>query len=150
MTGDAIIDMAPVFVQAHGPALAAVLPLLAAALAAVIPSARGAWAIALGTCVAVTFVAAVMLALVWTATPLSYPMGGFEPPLGIEYRIDRLNAAFVLLVAVMAVLCLVYAPESVRGEVPEPKQALFYSAFLVCVAGLIGVAATGDAFNLFV
>jgi multicomponent Na+:H+ antiporter subunit D len=36
------------------------------------------------------------------------------------------------------------------AEINKEKRALFYSAFLVCFAGLNGVAITGDAFNLFV
>jgi multicomponent Na+:H+ antiporter subunit D len=34
--------------------------------------------------------------------------------------------------------------------VPEKQHTLFYTAFLLCLTGLLGVTITGDAFNVFV
>src|SRR5690606_37231624 len=34
--------------------------------------------------------------------------------------------------------------------IPAERQPLFYTAFLLCIAGLLGVTITGDAFNVFV
>jgi multicomponent Na+:H+ antiporter subunit D len=77
-------------------------------------------------------------------------MGGWAPPWGIEYRIDRLNAFMLLLVSGIAAAALGFARKSVEQEIKESRQALFYTAFLLCLAGLLGIAITGDAFNLFV
>ncbi|MGD2133078.1 MAG: monovalent cation/H+ antiporter subunit D family protein [Maricaulaceae bacterium] len=150
MSAADVLNAAPAWVVTHSAVLIAVLPLLAAALIAVIPSARGAWIIALATTAACTVFAAVLLSLAWTSGAVSYELGGWAPPLGIEYRVDALNGAILLLIAVMGLACTLYAPSSVAAEIPARKQTLFYSAFLVCFAGLLGVVVTGDAFNLFV
>nr|NIO08174.1 monovalent cation/H+ antiporter subunit D family protein [Deltaproteobacteria bacterium] len=43
-----------------------------------------------------------------------------------------------------------FARESVTNDIPDNQIGLFYSAFLLCLAGLLGIVITGDAFNLFV
>jgi multicomponent Na+:H+ antiporter subunit D len=150
VTAAEIAASAPLWLAEHGVVLAIAAPLLAAAIAAMTPSPRGAWAIAFAVTVFCAGVSGQLLAEVWTSGPISYPIGGFLPPVGIEYRVDALNGAMLFLVSVMGALCALYAPSSVAAEIPQSKQALFYSAFLVCFAGLLGVAVTGDAFNLFV
>jgi len=84
------------------------------------------------------------------APGISYALGNWEPPVGIEFRVDGLNAALLLLLTASAVLALLFALPSVEDEIDKDKRSLFYSAFLVVFAGLAGVATTGDAFNLFV
>ena len=79
-----------------------------------------------------------------------YELGGWPAPWGIEYRIDLLNAFVLLLVAATAVVTLLFAHDSVADEVAVGKQPLFYAAFCLCLAGLLGIAATNDAFNVFV
>jgi multicomponent Na+:H+ antiporter subunit D len=44
----------------------------------------------------------------------------------------------------------VAARESVAREVPAPLIARFYAALMLAFAGLAGIVATGDAFNVFV
>jgi len=150
VTAADVIALAPGWAIEHGAALVIAVPLMMAAIAAVTPSGRGAWIIALVTTGFCALLSGLLLAQTWTMGVLSYPLGGWLPPLGIEYRIDRLNGAILLLVSVMGFLCTLYAPASVSAEIPVQKRALFFSAFLVCFAGLMGVAITGDAFNLFV
>ena len=43
-----------------------------------------------------------------------------------------------------------YARLSVAAEVDEDRRSWFYTMYLLCLAGLLGVAITGDAFNIFV
>ncbi len=150
MTAAELAESAPLWAAQHGAVLLIAVPLIAAAVAAVTPSARGAWVITFVVTVFSAVLSSLLLAQVWSEGVISYPVGGWAPPLGIEYRVDALNGAVLLLVSVMGALCTLYAPASVAAEIPAPKQALFYSAFLVCFAGLLGVAVTGDAFNLFV
>mgnify|MGYP001951391157 CR=1 FL=1 len=38
----------------------------------------------------------------------------------------------------------------IAKEVPENRQYLFYSAYLLCMTGLLGMTITGDVFNIFV
>ena len=60
--------------------------------------------------------------------------------------------AFFVLVIVSAIgsITVPYMAKSVAREVPEERQYLFYLMYLLCFAGLLGIAITGDAFNLFV
>ena len=80
---------------------------------------------------------------------ISYWIGGWKPPWGIEYRIDPLNAVMLVLISLLSLLVTVYAKESVERELPE-KTTLFWSLFILMVTGLLGICITGDLFNLFV
>lgn len=145
-----LADFLPAGIAMHAPALIVVIPLIMAAVSAMMPNGRVAWAVALVTSAAVALLSLNLLGQVLTEGVVSYHMGGWAPPLGIEYRIDMLNIALLLLVGMLGFLCVIYALPSVGDEIAENKQALFYSAFLVCFTGLLGVTITGDAFNVFV
>ncbi|CAB1055603.1 Na(+) H(+) antiporter subunit D [Olavius sp. associated proteobacterium Delta 1] len=80
---------------------------------------------------------------------ISYWLGGWKPPWGIEYRIDHLNAVMLVLVSVLSLLATVHAKKSVERELPE-KTALFWSLFVLLITGLLGICITADLFNLFV
>jgi len=80
---------------------------------------------------------------------LRYFLGGWEPPFGIEYRIDGLNALVAIVISVVALIVGVYSRQRVIAETPD-KVSQFYTLYLLLVAGLIGMVITGDAFNLYV
>ncbi|MDY6935859.1 MAG: monovalent cation/H+ antiporter subunit D family protein [Spirochaetota bacterium] len=82
--------------------------------------------------------------------PIHYYMGGWPPPWGIEYVIDYLNALVLVCVAFVSWVVSLYAKRSVEKELPESKVPLFYTLLLLQVAGLLGICATGDMFNLYV
>jgi multicomponent Na+:H+ antiporter subunit D len=90
-----------------------------------------------------------ILQLVIVDGTISYWLGGWQPPWGIEYRIDHLNAIMLVLVSVLGLLATVHADRSVARELPE-KIALFWSLFILMITGLLGICITGDLFNLFV
>ena len=135
----------------HGPAFVVALPLLMAAICAVLPAARRlAWIVALLVVSAVAGASIVVLDLQAALGTYVYEMGGWAPPHGISLYIDGLNAPLVLLIAAMAVFTMIYAGPAVEAEVQGKKAGPFYAAFLLCIAGLIGMVVTGDAFNVFV
>jgi len=80
---------------------------------------------------------------------ISYWLAGWQPPWGIEYRIDHLNAVMLVLVSVLGLLAAVQANRSVARELPE-KTTLFWSLYILMITGLLGICITGDLFNLFV
>lgn len=137
-------------IASHFPVLLVVAPLLAAPLVVVVRGTRLPWAIAVAVCAAAAVMAAELLARVTASGPVSYAIGNWPPPWGIEYRIDAANALVALLVALLALASLVYARRSAAAEIGDERQYLFYALMLLCVAGLLGIAVTGDAFNLFV
>ncbi len=135
---------------ANLPALQVILPLLFAPICFLLRKRGAAWLLAF--CVSLcTFAVSIALFMqVSAAGPLSYAMGGWDPPWGIEYRVDSFNAPFLVLLSLMFCVTLAFSYKSVEKEIVQPRHALFYSAFMLCVAGLLGIVITGDAFNVFV
>jgi len=132
------------------PALLVVIPLLAAPLAAALPNNRLPWLLAVAVSWTVLAIAIAVLAEVLGTGAISYTMGGWDPPWGIELRIDALNALIVLIVAVIGAVVLPFAGRSAPAELGSRGIALFYCLFLLAYTGLLGIAVTGDIFNMFV
>lgn len=135
----------------HLPALQVVLPLLAAPLTVVLRRPGLAFAVALtASWVALAIAIALAVQVHGGGGPISYAIGDWAPPLGIEYRVDALSSAMLVLVAGMAAVVLPYARASIEREVAPQQHYLFYTMFLLCMTGLLGISITGDAFNVFV
>lgn len=83
------------------------------------------------------------------AGSISYRLGGWLPPYGIEYRLDGLNALVLFMVTLVALLVAIYSHKPVQKELPS-KVSNFYTLFILLVTGLLGMTITGDAFNLYV
>lgn len=125
-------------------------PLLAAPLAALLQWKRAAWAVATFAS-AGTFASVVALLLeVLERGPVSYALGDWAAPYGIEYRVDTVGAYVLLVVSSVAVVVMPYAARSVAREVGHQREPHLYSSLLLCLAGLLGITITGDVFNLFV
>lgn len=134
----------------HFPILQVIIPLLAAPLCLFIkiPRLVGLFAImASGMAFLISFG---LLHQVLTTGTIEYWLGGWEPPWGIEYRIDLLNAYLLLLVSSMSTIVLIAAQTSIEKELPEDRHSFFYVAYLLCLTGLLGILATADTFNVFV
>jgi len=134
----------------HLPILQVVIPLLAAPACMLLDRARLAWLFATAAGLATFAISCLLLYQVQHSGPISYALGGWEAPWGIEYRIDLLSAYVLLVVSGIGALVLVAANTGVSREIPEAKQPLFYVTYLLCLAGLLGIVATGDIFNVFV
>lgn len=80
---------------------------------------------------------------------IRYYMAGWEPPMGIELRVDGLNALVAIAVSSVGLLAAIYSKERVPAENPD-KVSQYYTLFLLLVTGLVGMVLTGDAFNLYV
>ncbi len=80
---------------------------------------------------------------------LHYRLGGWQPPFGIEYVVDHLNALILVVISFVALISAVYSKESVKQELQD-KIPQFYTLYLLLVTGLLGMTITGDAFNLYV
>ncbi|MEQ8249050.1 MAG: monovalent cation/H+ antiporter subunit D family protein [Alphaproteobacteria bacterium] len=132
------------------PALQVVIPLLGAPLCIILRRGALPWVVAVLISWTALFMAAALLHQVGDGEIVSYAIGGWLAPLGIEYRIDTLNAFMLLLVSGTASVVLPFAYKSVAKEIPEDRHYLFYSGFLLMLTGLLGMAITGDAFNVFV
>ncbi len=145
-----LLSFFPDWVLTHGAALIVVLPLLMGSILAIMPSERLSWAVAVIVALICSVLAFALVLQIFGGESILYAMGGWDPPHGISYVVDALSAPVLLLISLMAVLCLFYAWPSVKAEVEPKKRAPFYGAFLLCMAGLLGIVVTGDAFNVFV
>jgi len=137
-------------IQHHLPILQILVPLLAAPVCMFIRHPQVVWVWT--------------LAIVWLCLPMSvalllqvldqgvivYELGDWAAPWGIEYRVDSLNAFVLVIVTMIASLVVPYGRTLVENEIPASRIYLFYAMFLLCMTGLMGIAITGDAFNLFV
>ena len=130
--------------------LLVVIPLIAAPVTAMLPNGKLPWLLTLTVTWICFILACWQLSIVLDGNDISYELGGWAPPWGIEYRIDTLNAFVVLMVSGIAAITLPYALRTVEKEIPLHDTSLFYAAFLLCMVGLLGIAQTGDVFNLFV
>lgn len=81
--------------------------------------------------------------------PQHYYLGGWEPPIGIEYVLDHLSAFMAVLITFIGFLSLIYSQKSFLRDVPD-KVVPIYALLLLLMAGLIGIVVTGDLFNIFV
>ncbi len=133
----------------HLPIFQVVLPLLAAPMCALVRRKTLLWVIGL-TVTVCTAVIAWLLLQQTSQGVISYAIGGWAAPWGIEYRVDTLNAYVLLIVTSIGSLVMLGARKSIEHEIDEQDLPLFYSAYLLCFSGLLGITITGDAFNLFV
>ena len=134
----------------HLPILQVVLPLLAAPIIVLVRGRGFAWVattVVSYTCLAIAIALAVRVA---TAGPVSYAIGSWPAPWGIESRVDALSAFVLVLVSLTASLVAPYAQRSIAAEVAPDRAYLMYAMYCLCLAGLLGITVTGDAFNLFV
>ena len=134
----------------HFPALLVVVPLISAPLIVLLRSGLAGWIASLGVAAATLAITWSLLAQVLLEGTISYAMGSWPPPWGIEYRIDAMSAFVAFLVSLVALVVMPYCRRSVLAEVGEEREYLFYALLMLCLSGLLGMAVTGDAFNLFV
>jgi len=136
--------------MSHLPVLQVIVPLLAAPLCALVRHGRTAWAIAVASSWISLWMAWKIFQLVQADGAISYNLGGWPAPIGIEYKIDALSAFVLIIVTLVGAVVTPYALKSVGREVGTSREALFYAAFLLCLSGLLGIVVTGDMFNVFV
>lgn len=135
---------------AHLPALQVVIPLISAPVCMLVTRTGWAWLLATTVSIASFAVALLLVREVSAHGVLSYHLGGWAPPLGIEYRIDHLSAYILTIITATASITMIAARKSIEQEIAREKIGLFFSAYLLCLTGLLGIVATGDAFNIFV
>ncbi len=134
----------------HYPALQVVVPLLAAPFCVILKRSTLCWLLALLVSITTLFFAGSLLVQTLEQGVISYAIGGWAAPWGIEYRVDTLDAFVLVIVATIGSIVMLYARNSARAEIDEEKHYLFYAAYLLCLTGLLGITITGDTFNLFV
>ena len=135
---------------ANLPALQVVIPLVSAPACLLLRNPRHAWACALIVSWLVLAVAILLVQSVSAGGTISYAIGAWATPWGIEYRVDMAGALMILIIATIGAVVMPFARRSIQHEIPKKNTGLFYTCYLLCLTGLLGIVVTGDAFNLFV
>lgn len=135
---------------AHLPVLQVIVPLLAAPLCLMLRRPRLVWLFSLLVSTCTFLISILLLQQVMVSGTVIYELGGWEAPWGIEYRIDKLSAYLLLIISAISTVILLAAQVSIEKEISEDKQTLFYVLYLLFLTGMLGIIATGDAFNVFV
>ena len=81
---------------------------------------------------------------------VTYALGSWPAPYGIELRAGALTAMMTVIVSGVSTMALWFGRYGIYVEVGEQRAHYFYAAWMLVLAGLLGIAVTGDAFNVFV
>jgi multicomponent Na+:H+ antiporter subunit D len=92
----------------------------------------------------------ILLRHVFKEGSFSVYMSGFAPPWGIELFMNPLAALMASLITGFCFLIAVYSLGSLDREVPAEKVGWYYTAYLLLMAGMVGMMVTYDIFNLYV
>jgi multicomponent Na+:H+ antiporter subunit D len=136
--------------EQHLALLPILLPLIAAPIILLLGRSLFAWVFATAISALACYFSWLLLTAALSESVLSYAVGGWSAPWGIELRVDAANAFVLLVVSALSTLVLIYSKDSIEKEIESSKHTLYYTAHLLCLAGLSGILLTGDAFNLFV
>jgi multicomponent Na+:H+ antiporter subunit D len=132
------------------PILQVILPLIMAPIALIVRSPRTVWMLTLLVTWITFSISLALLMQVLDSGTIIYRIGGWVAPWGIEYVLDKVGAFVLVIVSATGSIVMTYARRSVEAEIPEDRIYLFYTMFLLCLTGLLGIVITGDVFNLFV
>ena len=132
------------------PALQVVVPMLLAPLVVLLQPRGLAWAGATVASLASFVIAIALTGNVLTHGVVGYEMGGWSAPYGIALSVDAFSALVLLLVTGAATTALLAGRTSIDQQIEAERQPLFYAAWLLALAGLIGIVISADAFNIFV
>jgi multicomponent Na+:H+ antiporter subunit D len=134
----------------HLPALQIAVPMLTAPLVVLLRAGALPWAAATAASLMAFAIAVSLAEKVRASGPVTYLMGSWPAPYGIELHIGAFGALVLLIVAAASSITLIAGRRSIDGDVETERQPMFYAAWLLALAGLLGIVVAGDAFNIFV
>ena len=127
------------------------IPLLGSALTVMAGARNITTSVISSICLILSFVCAIGTMLtVHQFGEINYYFGGWIAPYGIEYKIDELRALIISIISVLSVVLLPYTLKQAKNEIYDKRRSLFYASYLLVIAGLLGMAATNDLFNIYV
>lgn len=141
------------FYNHHFAVLVIVIPMFLALLTPIISLLKMefAWYMAMLSATASFLISmSILYHILSTGDVILYHLGGWLPPIGIEYRIDCLNGFVLVVITFIALISTIYAKQSVAIEIKAEKTPAFYTVFMLFLLGLYGMIVTNDVFNLYV
>ncbi|MGB4192138.1 MAG: proton-conducting transporter membrane subunit [Rickettsiales bacterium] len=124
---------------------------LAAGLLAFVSPRRFSWiiaAIAGGLTLAISLL--IFQKILNSQEAIYYHLGGWSATLGIEYKIDKLNSFFMLLISLVSAFNIIAMKDLINHELNPEKFNLFFGNLLIALAGLLGICISNDIFNIYV
>ncbi|WP_341808816.1 proton-conducting transporter membrane subunit [Wolbachia endosymbiont (group E) of Neria commutata] len=132
------------------PILQVIIPIIASMFCFLTKKHKVSWFISFFTTTATLIISSILLVKTYKGEIITYHLGDWTPPYGIELRIDVLNALILTLVNFIALTSVLYSFHINEKEISKNKISGFYSLFLLCLSGLLGILVTNDIFNLYV
>ena len=108
-------------ISVHQPALQIVVPLMTAPICIILRSAFAGWVLSLLVTWGALAASLTLLMHVIDHGTVSYAIGNWAPPWGIEYRIDLLSAFLLVTISAVGALSMVFARNSVEAEVDRDR-----------------------------
>ena len=87
---------------------------------------------------------------VYSGDVINYSLGGWMIPYGIELKVNIFNATMLVLVNFIAVMSVLYGIYPNMREISVNRIPRFYSVFLLCFGGFLGILVSNDVFNIYV
>lgn len=81
---------------------------------------------------------------------IRYAVSGWPPPWGIEIVVEPLSSLMLMLISGICFLILIYSFHSIKHELERKVTGWYYTAFLLCMAGMMGLVISNDIFNMYV
>jgi len=134
----------------HLPVLQVVVPMLVAPLVVLLRPRGLAWAGATVASLAAFAIALRLTSGVLGGHTFHYALGGWEAPFGIALEVNAFSALLLLVLTGASSLALLAGKSSLDRQIETHRQPLFFSAWLLALAGLAGILVAADAFNIFV
>ena len=136
--------------QTHLPALQVIVPMLSAPLVMLLRERQLSWMLATAASLCAFAISIALTRQILAVSESSYLMGSWPAPFGIELNIDSMSALLLLIVTGASSIALIAGASSLRRQIESERQPLFFSAWLLALAGLCGILVSADAFNIFV
>lgn len=132
------------------PILQVIIPIIASMFCFLAKKHKVSWFISFIATTITLIISSILLIKTYKGEIITYHLGNWSPPYGIELRIDVLNSLILTLVNFIALISVLYSFYINEKEISTNKITGFYSLFLLCLSGLFGILVTNDIFNLYV
>ncbi|MFV9902011.1 MAG: proton-conducting transporter membrane subunit [Rickettsiales endosymbiont of Dermacentor nuttalli] len=81
---------------------------------------------------------------------MSYALGGWLPPIGIEYRVDHLTVLLLVIITTVSLFAFLHSIGFIKNNLQDKQISYFYALFLLSIAGFTGMVMANDIFNIYV
>ena len=106
--------------------------------------------LALGAIAVVFLFSIILFREILVTGTISYHMGGWQPPYGIELRADYLNIFGVVTISLVSFFVVLFSLGSIEHEIKKDAIMWYYTLFMLLFTSMVAICLSNDIFNLFV